>query len=373
MRFTINKNKFLKLLLLASHGIGAKSALPQLMCFKIDMTQEYLAITSSNDDMAVYTKMPISGENEDNIRNFTPGSILVNAHILTEIVRKLGGDELSFEVIDERMAKIDDGNGNYKLVCMPSDEYPDIDLEKIGTPLTILGSDFTKLVDMTAFAALDKETRRVLMTINLKAEAGNLTATATDSARLSRKTIAIDPSARFSVNIPAKTLTDLVRMFEPNDDVTISAGSKKAVMTFGLTTVSCRVIDDNYPVSNSIIPQSFNSVLQVNSAELLTAIDRVSTVSTDRAAVVKLTMAVDDVELSSSSDQNGSGIERIKTSQYEGDRLEIAFNALFVTQAVRALSSEDVTLKFIGEMKPFVIVVPNDDSIIELITPMRTR
>ncbi len=373
MRFTINKNKFLKSLILASHGIGSKSTNPQLMCFKIEMTSEELEITSSNDSLAVFTRILASQNGNENIRNHAMGSVLVNARILTDIVRKMGGDEMSFEVIDERMAKIDDGTSSYKLVCMPADEYPDIDLERIGTPLTISSTDLTSLVEATAFAALDKETRRVLTTVNLKAEAGNLTATATDSARLSRKTAVIDPSARFAFNIPAKTLSDVVKMFETNYDVEISAGNKKAVMSFGDTVVSCRVVDENYPVSSSIIPQNFNATLNVNANELLSAIDRVSTLSTDRAAVVKLSMSADGVELSSSNDQNGAGVEKIKTSDYDGERLDVAFNASFVTQAIRALGSEDVKMKFIGEMKPFVIENPNDMTIVELITPMRTR
>lgn len=373
MRFTINKGKFLKALILASHGIGAKSANPQLLCFKIETTNDALEITSSNDDMAVFTKIPVISNEVEVVRNFTLGSVLVNAHILTEIVRKLGGNELSFEVIDDRMAKIDDGSGVYKLVCMPADEYPDIDMEPIGTPLTLPATDLSALVDATAFAALDKDTKRILMAINLRAEAGLLTATATDSARLSKKSVAIDEEARFVVNIPAKTLVDVVRMFENNYNVTISAANKKAILSFGDTVVLCRLIDENYPLSNNIIPQNFNASLAVNSNELLTAIDRVSTLSTDRAAVVKLSMSNDDVEISSSSDQNGSGTERLATVNYEGNRLEIAFNALFVTQAVRALGAEDVTLRFIGEMKPFVVEDPKDPSIVELITPMRTR
>ncbi len=373
MRFTINKNKFLKSLLLASHGIGAKSPNPQLMCFKIEMTAEELEVTASSDSVAVLTRVLAKDGEAENVRNFTLGSVLVNAKILTEIIRKLGGEEISFEVIDERVAKIDDGNGTYKLVCMPADEYPDLDLEQNGTPLTVSATDLISLVDSTAFAASDKETRRVLTAVNLKAEAGNLTATATDSARLSRKSVAIDPSARFSFNIPAKTLSDVVRMFENNYDVEISSGNKKAIIKFGDTMVSCSIIDENYLVSSSIIPQNFNATLKVNAAELLNSIDRVSTVSSDRAAVVKLTMSSDGVDISSSSDQNGIATEKIKAVDYEGEHLEIAFNAVFAAQAVKALGCEDVTLKFIGEMKPFVVENPFDQSIIELITPMRTR
>ena len=79
------------------------------------------------------------------------------------------------------------------------------------------------------------------------------------------------------------------------------------------------------------------------------------------------------VEVSSYSDQTGSAVERLSGVQYTGSRLDIAFNALFVTQAIKALGSSDVSLAFTAEMKPFVIRNPDDDSIVELITPMRTR
>jgi len=373
MRFTISKAKLIKALLLASHGVGAKSANPQLSCFKIVVTEDCLEITASNEDQAVKTVIKASENGVDNIRSVVPGSSLVNAHILTEIVRKLAGEELSFEVVDQRVAKINDGIGVYKLVCMPTNDYPEVDFTASGAPLEIPGTDLTSLVEKTAFAASDKATHPILTTINLKAEGGRLVATATDSARMSKKQIAADSGSSFSVNIPAKTLLDVIKMFENSYAVTVSADKKRVVFRFGDTTVSCRVVDEDYPISDRIIPQRFSSSLQIDSAAFLAAIDRVSTLSVDRAAVVKLSLTNDEIELSSSSDQNGSGTERLVNASYEGDRLDIAFNSIFVTQAIRALGSEDVTIKFTGEMKPFVIVDPKDDSVIQLITPMRTR
>ena len=198
-------------------------------------------------------------------------------------------------------------------------------------------------------------------------------ATATDSARLSKKSVEIDESIRFSANVPAKTLLEVTRLFEGTPTVEIAASGNKIIFSFGNTIVKSRLIAGDYPVSNSIIPSNFNYRLNVRANELLNAIDRVSILVTDRAAVVKLAMSSEGVEVTSSSDQFGSGAETISNVQYQGERLEVAFNALFVTQAVKALCSDDVELKFIGEMKPFVVVNPNDNTTVELITPMRTR
>lgn len=373
MRFTINKNEFLKGLLIASRAIGSKSVNPTLLGFKLEMNNEGLEITASNDDIAIWTLVPaIKGEKEI-IRNFSFGTSLINAHLLTEVVRKMEGDEISLEVIDDRVAKIDDGNTNFQLNCQTADEYPDIDLEKGENTFSVSCQDLTKLVETTAFAALDKNTRPILTAINLKGEGGKLIATATDSARLSKKSVEIDESIRFSANVPAKTLLEVTRLFEGTPTVEIAASGNKIIFSFGNTVVKSRLIAGDYPVSNSIIPSNFNYRLSVRANELLNAIDRVSILVTDRAAVVKLAMSSEGVEVTSSSDQFGSGAETISNVQYQGERLEVAFNALFVTQAVKALCSDDVELKFIGEMKPFVVVNPNDDTTVELITPMRTR
>lgn len=373
MRFTIAKAKFEKALNIASHAIGSRSANPFLMCFKLEVSAKGLEITSSNNDISIWTLIPIEENGGENIRSVIPGATLLDAKILSEIVHKFEGNEVSVDVVDDAIAKIDDGRAVFKLNCVKAEEYPDIDMERSGNSFTLDSAGLIQLVDQTAFAALDKDTRPILTAINLKAEAGKLIATATDSARLSRKSTEVDSTLRFIANIPAKTLEDIVKLLDGVKSVEISASSEKAVFSFANTLISCRLIAGEYPVSNSIIPQNFSYFLEVNSQQLLNAIDRASILSTDRAPVVKLTMSEEKVEISSSSDQNGSAAEQLTTLQYSGERLEIAFNASFVSQAVRALGSEDVTMSFLGEMKPFVIKNPKDDSIVELITPMRTR
>ena len=83
-------------------------------------------------------------------------------------------------------------------------------------------------------------------------------------------------------------------------------------------------------------------------------------------------MREEEVEVSAKSDTNGSALEKISTYQYAGERLSVSFNSQFVIDAIKALKCEDVTICFMGEMKPFVVKNPKDNSVVELITPMRT-
>ncbi|MBR4811962.1 MAG: hypothetical protein IKZ68_02475, partial [Bacilli bacterium] len=89
MRFTIDKEQFLKGLLIAGRGIGAKNANPLLLCFKMEMTSIGLEITASNGDVTVFTRVPLKLNEKEIIRNYSLGSSLITARSLTEIVRKM--------------------------------------------------------------------------------------------------------------------------------------------------------------------------------------------------------------------------------------------------------------------------------------------
>ena len=100
--------------------------------------------------------------------------------------------------------------------------------------------------------------------------------------------------------------------------------------------------------------------------------ERANLLSMDRENVVDLAMSDDGVSISAKSSQVGSAIEKIDNYKFDGSQLKVSFNSEFVSSAIRALNAEDVTIAFVGEMKPFVIKNTSDDSIIQVVTPVRT-
>ena len=106
--------------------------------------------------------------------------------------------------------------------------------------------------------------------------------------------------------------------------------------------------------------------------DLLKAIDRANILSIDRENVVDLSMSESGIEVSSKSSQVGSAVEKIDLFKYEGANLRVSFNSEFVSAAVKALNCQDVTFAFVGEMKPFVVKNASDDSVIQIVTPVRT-
>ena len=373
MRFIIKRDELLKAINIANRAVNSKSsAVPVLANLKFELDEKGLSITGSNYELTIKTTIPYEKDEVEIIRNYQEGSTLVNSKIISDMARKIDTEEISFEVIDSTIAVITAGKIKYNLNCIKADEYPDVDLEPTGVQINLTHVEFSSLVSQTAFAASLKEQRPILTAINLEANDGVLTATATDSARLARKQLPISTDLQFSANVPAKMMVEIDHLLEGAESLKVSLSEKKALFSFANTVIATRLIAGEYPNTKNIVPRVTNYSLQVNASDLLKAIDRVNILSIDRENVVDFYLDEDQIEISAKSTQVGSASEKIENFKFEGSNLQISFNSEFVSSAIKALNSEDVTFLFVGEMKPFVIKNPLDESTIQIVTPVRT-
>jgi len=373
MRFVVKREELLKALLVVGRAVNSKSsAVPVLANFKFELNDQGLFITGSNYELTIQTQIPYTKNDVELIRNAEQGATLLNAKIITDMARKIESEDLSLEVIDSTIALISGGKIKYNLNCIKAEEYPDVDLLADGTEVKMTRMEFSDLVNQTAFAASLKEQRPVLTAMHIETEEGMLTATTTDSARMARKEMTVANELAFQANVPAKMMVEVDHLLEGCDSVSIAFSDKKALFSFDNTVVATRLVIGEYPNTKNIVPRVTNHSLEVNASDLIKAIDRVNILSIDRENVVDLFMSSDSVEVSAKSTQVGSASEKLDTFRFEGAELRISFNSEFVINAIRALNCEDVTFLFVGEMKPFVIKNAKDESVIQIVTPVRT-
>ena len=166
-------------------------------------------------------------------------------------------------------------------------------------------------------------------------------------------------------------MNEVSKLVEENE-IKINISSNKVVFQFGNTKVFSRLISGDFPKTSRMIPNNYPFVLQVNATKFIEAMQRVSLLAIEREKIVKLSLDSDLVEISSKSEQIGSANERIELFQYEGGRFDISFNVDYVIDAIKAAQSEDVILSFAGEMSAFKVTSPVDDSIVQIITPVRS-
>ncbi len=372
MRFIISRVHLMNALNIVSKAVSNKSPLPILNGIKFELSNDQLVLLGSDTDISIKTIIPVTEKGEQIINVFETGEIVLSSRYITEIVRKIDSERIELEILDGNLVKISDQHTNFNINGIKAKDYPQIDLNPNGTLISLNAQTLKTTLNQTIFATSISETRPMLTGVNFKMDGNILECVATDTFRLAKKVIKTNESGLFNVTIPAKSLSEISKIIDNDEIVNIYFSEKKVLFKLAKTTISTRIISGVYPDTSKLIPSNQDYRLEVITSNILAAVDRASLLSTDRNNIVKLNMSQEKVEISSNSQEIGSVNERLNTFHYEGDKMSISFSAQYVQDAIKAIGSEDIQLLFVGEMKPFVIKNKEDDSITQLVVPVRT-
>lgn len=369
MQFKILRTELLNALNKVSRAVSSKSPLPVLTGIKFNLTDNELILTGSDSDITIETRIE---KNEKKLEIKEPGSIVLNGHYISEIVRKIESEFITIEIIDGTLTRIKGERSEFNLNGIKSIDYPKIDLTKRGENFKLDSLILKTIINQTVFATSDKETRPILTGVNFRAADGVLSCIATDSYRLAKKTVSVDESLRFNITIPAKSLNEISKIIEKVEDIDIYVSDRKILFALDNIVIQTRLIDGAFPDTSRLIPTEFAYDLRVDSRDILSAIDRASLLSSDNNNIVKLSMSPDTVMISSKSQEIGSVEEDLASAFYQGEPLNISFSSKYVTDAIRSIAQSKIKILFTGDMKPFIVKSEDDESLFQLVLPVRT-
>lgn len=372
MNFKISKRVFYNGLQTVSRAISSNTPLPALSGIKIDVNEDKIILTGSDADISIQLTLSNQQDEDTNLNVKETGSIVIESKYIVEIVRKIDADHIDFEIIDGSLTRISGNSTEYNINGIKSSEYPAIDFSKPEKQIFINADILKKIINQTSFATSDKETRPVLTGVNFRANSNKLEAVATDSYRLARKEIDLNNVVDFNVTIPAKSLNEVVKSIDADKEIECCFSDKKAQFWIGSSLIQTRLIDGTYPETERLIPTEFLYEIIVDSRDLLNAIDRASFIKNEGISIIKLSASQDGIIISTKSQEIGSSKEELKVESYKGNDLEISFSGRYVYEAIRTLSANKIKIEFSGEMKPFVIKSLDDNSILQLVLPVRT-
>ena len=377
MKFKINKNEFLKGLLQVGKIIPIKHTNPIFVNIKLELTTDSLILTGSNGDLSITTSIPFFRNNQEIIRDVQLGSILANSDILCNIVKRLDGEEIAFDVLDDNEARIEvDDKASFNLHCIDANEYPDLDFSFKGVKVILDASEIANVVSQVSFAASIKNVKPVLTGVNIEGSGSKINFVATDSARLAKKEVEAEISEVFNTTVPVRTFQEIARSITDEDKITLYINDRRILVELKDTIISSVLLPGTYPNVKNIIPKNFLYTLEVDANDLIKTIETANVFSAstgEKGATIRCYMSQENVVFRCSSDQNGNSSVMLNLFKYTGERLEISFKCEYVLSAVKALKTSEVLLCFQGEMKPFVIIGKNDPSVIQLLTPVKTH
>ena len=308
----------------------------------------------------------------------SPGAVTVPAHMLHDIVRKLpDGAEVDIRKDGEKeRLTLAAGQARFALQTLPAEDFPDIGVGDMGQEFEVSAQDLKRLIDKTRFAISTEETRYYLNGIYLHAaqsESPTLRAVATDGHRLAQVELPLPAGAAGmpGVIIPRKTVHELHRLIEDSGaSVKMGVSPSKVRFEIGSVTLTSKLIDGTFPDYGRVIPQGNDKELKVSNAEFMSAVDRVSTIASERGRAVKLAIKPDNLVLSVNNPEGGSATEEIGVD-YTAAPLEIGFNARYLLDIASQLEGEHACFKLADPGSPTMVTDPSDASALYVLMPMR--
>jgi DNA polymerase III subunit beta len=371
MKLTIERTALLSSLNHVQSVVERRNTIPILSNILLNARDGYLGLTATDLDIAINDKVAADITTE--------GSITAPAHLLYDIIRKLpeGSQvELDYKSDDGRIA-VRCGQSQFALSCLPQDDFPIMESGELPHNFVLSTQVLKRLIDKTRFAISTEETRYYLNGIYLHVADIDgvpvLRAVATDGHRLARveTPIPADAQGMPGIIIPRKAVNEIRKLIDDVDgDVSVSLSDTKICFSFADSLLTSKLIDGTFPDYERVIPAGNDKILELDGKSFAQAVDRVSTVSTEKTRAIKLTLSDDRITLSATGSDAGSATEEITATYTSGD-MEIGFNSKYLLDITGQIEGENAHFVLADAGSPTIVKDSADDGALYVLMPMR--
>ena len=335
MKFIIKKNVLLENLLNTSKAISSKNLIPILTGIKFDLNENGLYLSASDSDISIRTFIDKSKISEI----IQVGSVVISGKYIVEIIRKLPDTDITIEVVDGYNMIIQTEGSEFNLNGISESEYPNIGLEESKKKVHIKASVFKDIVNQTAFASSNEESKPVLTGINFNIVGDVLECNSTDSYRLARKVVKLDSASEenYNIVIPSHNILEFSRIIDEEDgDIELHIFNNKILFKTGNLKFESRLINGTYPNTSNLLPEESYLVVSTNLNAFYDVIDRVSILTSDKEKnIVTLETNGDMLILKSSSVEIGRVEEKMPITKNNNEDIKISFSAKYMMEALK--------------------------------------
>ena len=371
MQVTIERANLLKSLNHVHRVVERRNTIPILSNVLLRADGASLEMKATDLDLEINESTPAMVERG--------GATTVPAHLLYDIVRKLPeGGEVNLSVnADGTSMSVVSGRSNFRLQCLPQSDFPELTSGAFTHNFNMPAAELKGLIDKTQFAISNEETRYYLNGIYLHAiDSGGtakLRSVATDGHRLARAEYDAPSGSEGmpGVIVPRKTVSEIQKLIEdPEAAITVELSDAKIRLTIGSVVLTSKLIDGTFPDYQRVIPTGNDKKLTIDRQSFAQAVDRVSTISSERGRAVKLAVSADGVVLTVNNPDSGSATEEV-AANYDSEQVDIGFNAKYLLDITSQLSGSDAIFMLADSGSPTLIRDSADENALYVLMPMR--
>ena len=348
-------------------AISGKTTIPALEGIYIRALSGALELTGYDLEVGIQTRIDANVAEE--------GSIVLNAKVFCEILRKLPGDSVEIECDSRYLASITAGESRYRINGMGAEEYPELPSITGGVPLPLPLNTLRDMIRQTIFAvAINPDTKPIHTGVKFEIRPGEIRLVAIDGFRLAVRREAIDYQGdELNFVVPPKALGELMK-FGDSEQVSIAVGRRHIVFDIGNYHMVSRLLDGEFMQYAAAIPGTFKTQAATDTRTLISAIERISLIITEKVrSPIRCDVSQQNGRMEFSC-ATGVGTARDSVSaDVSGESFEVGFNNRFLLDALKACDTDQITLNLNGAVQPVVILPPEGDAFLYMVLPVRLK
>ncbi|MBV4420038.1 DNA polymerase III subunit beta [Clostridium tyrobutyricum] len=363
MKFICNKSNLQEAVFTVQKAITGKSSMPILNGILIETNGNELILTGSDIDLSITTKIEATILEE--------GSVIINARLFGEIIRRLPNDDINIETIDDNTTQILCKKSKFNIINMNTADFPELPNINENMLFSISENILKNMIRETIFATAQDETRPILTGILFEIKNKTINLIALDGYRLALRFESLDNDNEINAVIPGKTLNEVSKILEDREDnVDITFTPNHILFNLGKTKIVSRLLEGEFIKYKSIIPEEFNLQVTAKREELLNCIERASLMAKDsNTNLIKLNIEDNNMIITSNS-QLGMVKEEVNII-LQGSNLQIAFNSKYLIDVLKIMDEEEIILNFSSSVSPCVIKNKDKNNCTYLVLPVR--
>lgn len=364
MKFISERNVLLKEVSIAQEIISVKNAMSILSNVLLEVHDGFLTIKATDLKVAFETRIPVSAS--------VNGVTTVFCEKLLGILRSLPDREIEFEVRDGKLTIKPVGTSiDFQLKSISSDKFPEIrDGENLAW-FALPQADVLEMIGQTIFSVSDDETRYYMNGVYLERKADTLVMVATDGRRLSYIEKKAENVPEFAgIIIPPKALNLIKKLASGQGTMNLAISDKQLYVQFDNQKINSNLIEGQFPNYSRVIPESQAFAIGLKKDEFIEALKRVSLLAEQKAKRIYLTVSEGNLMVNTEESEMGMAKEEIPC-EYQGPMTTMALNYVFLTDPLRVLAGDRITLEFTDPKKAMTLRTDPRKDYFHIVMPMQ--
>lgn len=364
MNISVRREDLIKPLSVVAGVVERRQTLPILSNILVRQDERGLSLTGTDLEVEISARIPVQGAKTE---------LTLPAKKLFDICRALPVDAKIDIAMEKDKAVVKSGKSRFRLLTMPSAEFPVIEAAKWEEAITLPQQELKWLLEKTMFCMAQQDVRYYLNGLLLEFAGKKLRAVATDGHRLSLAEVELADSKLEGkqVIVPRKGVQEMTRFLENTEDgVEIQIGSNHLRTNLKGLTFTSKLIDGRFPDYNKVIPANQSKRVLIKRDVFRETLNRAAILSNEKYRGVRFGLSKGLMTITAHNPEQEEAQEELAVG-YAGEDLEIGFNVNYITDAASALDSEEVEFGLSDPNSSCLLRAPDNKHHLYVVMPMR--